>query len=92
MFAPLRVSVPLPLFVRAPLPLTTPERVVSLEALVVRVKLPRVTLPAPAMVPTVSLAPRFRTAPLEMLTAPLSTIALLPLKVSVPALTVVVPV
>lgn len=95
MLAPLRVNVPDPVLVRAPVPLKTPLKVVLLlSPPVVRVLLPRVVLPAPASEPIVSLLSRSRIAPLETVTAdelpiaepdPLSA-------VRVPALIVVVPV
>ena len=84
---------PVPAFVRLPVPLMIPEAVVlELSPPAVRVKDPSVTLPAPAIEPMVSLAPKFKTAPLATLTAPVSIIALPPLSVSVPALMVVAPV
>ena len=82
----------MPVLVRAPVPLITPDTVVfEFAPPTVRVFEPSAMLPAPAIEPTVSLAPRFKTAPLETLTTPVSAIALPPLTLSVPALMVVAP-
>ncbi len=55
---PESVNVPLPSFVKPPVPLITPESVVEVPLLpAARVALPSVTLPAPAMEPTVLLKP-----------------------------------
>jgi hypothetical protein len=66
--------------------------VVALLPPVVSVLAPRVTLPAPARLPMVSLAARLRVAPAATVTALGSGMAAPPVAVSVPALTVVVPV
>ena len=65
--------------------------VLELSPPAVRVKEPSVILPAPAIEPTVSLAPRLKTAPLPTDTALALAMALPPFAVSVPALMVVAP-
>src|SRR5690606_31087389 len=67
---PDRVRVPLPVFVKPPLPLNTPEKVVlALLPPDKREKPFKETLPAPANDPSVSLAPRESVAPLATVTA-----------------------
>ena len=63
--APVSVKVPVPTFVKPPVPERTPEKVVEvLLPPAVRVPAPRVTLPAPASEPTVSGKPaRSKVAP-----------------------------
>ena len=51
------MSVPAPLFVRPPVPLITPVKLVVVEELEVRVKLERSRAPVPAMAPIVWFAP-----------------------------------
>ena len=87
--APDRVKVPEPTFVKLPVLLITPLKVVSgvLPAVRLRVK---VMLPAPAIEAMVSLAPTIYVAPLLTVTAVLSD--KVPVTFKVPAETVVVPV
>src|SRR5438067_2331610 len=93
-FAPDKVSVPVPVLTRPPVPLITPENVV--EAFVpplVSANDPRSMLPAPAMEPTVSAAAvSCRVAADDTLTAVVSASELLPASASVPAETFVAPV
>ncbi len=95
MLAPLSVKVPLPLFVRPPVPLMAPEKVVEvLSPPVFKVPLPSSTLPAPASEPMVLLK-LFRSyvAPLATLTLSAElegTPSALP-SLKVPALMVVAP-
>ena len=75
-----------------PVPLMAPEKVVLALPLVVRVLAPRLTAPAPASEPMVSLALRASVAPLETVTAVLLATAAPPLSAKVPADTVIAPV
>ena len=93
MLAPENVSVPDPVLVSAPLPLSTPLNVVLVPVSVVSVALPSVTLPAPASEPIVSpVLFKSSVAPLDTVTATVSAIALPPARRRVPALTDVAPV
>ena len=87
--APERVKVPVPTFVKLPVLLITPLKVVSgvLPAVRLRVK---VMLPAPASEAIVSSAPTTYVAPLLTVTAVL--LDKVPVTFKVPAETVVVPV
>ena len=97
--APVSVSVPVPVLVRPPVPLSTPENVVLVFAPpTVKLFAPRVTappvVPPPASDAIVSLLARFNVAPLTLakVTAEASGRADPPEAVSVPALMVMVPV
>ena len=92
---PDKVSVPAPALVNPPVPPIAPANAVLFRSPAVRVLLPRVTVvpDTPAKEPAVSLALSVKVAPdVPRTTAPVSAMALPPDKVSVPALTVVVPV
>ena len=89
------VSVPAPTLVKPPVPPIAPANPVLFVSPAVSVLLPKVTVVpvTPANEPTVSLAISVKFAPdVPKTTAPVSAMALPPDKVSVPALTVVVPV
>ena len=89
------VSVPAPTFVKPPVPPMAPANAVLFASPAVSVLLPKLTVvpDTPAKEPTVSLALSVKVAPdVPRTTAPVSAMALPPDKVSVPALTVVVPV
>ncbi len=94
MLVPLTVKTPLPVLVRPPVPLMTPEKLVEvLSPPVVSVPLPRVTLPAPASEPIVPLRLfRSKIAPLATLTAEADDTPPAAPRRSVPVLMVVAPV
>ena len=93
--APDRICVPIPVLVRPPVPLITPENVTldSLLAPTVSVAAPSVTLPAPLRPSIVSALPaRSNVTPLATLTSAVSLMRFEPPSVNVPPPNVMVPV
>ena len=90
---PLRVSVPAPVLVKPPVPVSAPEKVLVVPSPpAVRVWLPSASVPDPAREPTVSSAsPSERVAPVSMLRRAPSASEAPPVSASVPAATVVAP-
>ena len=86
--APESVKVPVPTFVKLPVLLITPLKVVSVVVPAVRLPV-KVMLPAPAIESTVSSAPTIYVAPASTVTAVL--LDKVPVTFKVPAETVVVP-
>ncbi len=92
---PLRVCLPVPATVKAPVPLRTPEKVLSvlLSAPVVKLAAWILTEPAPAKEPTVSVRfVKFSVAPAATVTADVSAITWSAPVLNVPALMTVGPV
>jgi hypothetical protein len=92
-FAPLNTNVPVPpLTKEPPVPLITPLKVVVELPPTVSAFPCKLTLPVPAKLANVSLAPNFRVPGEVTVTAPVSAIATPPFNVSVPPVTDVAPV
>jgi hypothetical protein len=83
-FAAPKVRVEVPVFVTAPLPLTTPLKLEAVAPLIVSVLPWRFTKPAPFKLSTCSEAASFRVAPPATLTGTLSAMADPPASVSIP--------
>jgi hypothetical protein len=92
-FTPLNTKLPVPPRTKdPPVPLITPLNVVVELPPTVSAFPCKLTLPVPAKLANVSLAPNFRVPGELTVTAPVSAIATPPFNVSVPAVTVVAPV